>query len=220
MTTPIKLAVQLIPVVDIWARIDKKWLLFKYHSIVSDLYDFEHGQEYVIEVSEPCILKWNKQEWQLYPGENAIVWKDKPEYVTTGAVILNADWASWADMTLKRLGLDRLLSVAGIWRIEALSPEAFATKYPFATGAAYEAEGVITLKDFTWMPGSATIATLVHEAWHRMQTKLAIFDGWNKNEWQAYAMSQLLHSFYGEDLNVFNSSAYPTASSMVAKPWD
>ena len=217
MTTPIKLAVYGIPVVDIWARVEKKWLMFKYHCIVSDLYDFVDGQQYVIEVSEPCILKWNKHEWPLKAGENTIIWQDKPEYIT--AQILNLEWASWVDFTLERLGLDRLLSVAGIWKIEVLSPEAFAAKYPFATGSGDEAEGVITFKDFPWIPASATIAAVVHEAWHRMQIKFGIFNGQNKNEWQAYAMTALLHLMYGEDLNVFNTSAYPSVPAMVASPW-
>ena len=219
MTTPIKLVVKNISIVDIWHKKEKRWFLFKYHSIVSDLWDFEDGETYIIEVSEPCIMRWNGREWPLTVGENTILWDDKIKFSCPDNAILNKEVWRWVEESYKRLGLDRLLSLAGITEVNVLSPEEFANKFPYATGSGYSANGIMWFKDFPWMPATAFLTAIGHEAWHEIQSKMGFFDGQNKNEWQAYAISQLIHLCYGDDLNVFKSNVYRPAVDLSNKDW-
>ena len=220
LTTPVQPVLSLCSAEKIWTKKEHRWLLFKWHVVRSDLYDLEDGQTYWITVPYAITLRWLGREWPLVPGENRIVWRDRAEWVSYPGATIDEVWLEWAEFTIKRLGFDRLLSLAGIRKVEVLSPTHFATKFPYATGSAYSGNGVITFKDFPILPASAFIDIIIHEAWHEIQVILGFFDGQNKNEWQAYAMSQLVELLYGSTLNVFKDAVYAPAVALAQKSWD
>lgn len=218
VTTPIPLATRDIPVVDIWTLGKLGWFVWKRQSLAADLFDFIHGERYWLEVAEPCVLKWNGKEWPLPDRENILTWLDEPEFIP--GRFLTEEILRWALGVLKRIGLDRLLSVHDVRRIEILTLEQMIAKTGFAYyGTVWQAERAILLRDEPFFPASALVSALAHEAEHLGQLDAGLFDGFSRNEWQAYTISQLVHLFMGDGINVFKDNIYLTAKEIAMKEW-
>ncbi|MBU2118754.1 MAG: hypothetical protein KJ954_14295 [Alphaproteobacteria bacterium] len=152
-------------------------------------------------------------------GWNLITWRPWVMF-EGGTYLIQAHW-DWAVSILERTGMDRLLGTCDVRLVKVLSKQGMINLVgqPLR-GTFFQAWRALLFLDTIPDPPNTVFAEMIaHEARHMGLRDRGIWDGEKRNELMAYDVSDLVHEFAGDGLDVFNNPAYPVSYDLARTDW-